>query len=282
MKDAIKENKKIIVTFGILLAAVVVILLLVFFAGKKTYTVTFDLDGGTLVSGDLEQKVVKGQDAAPPSAKKDGMYISGWTKSYRQITEDVVITAQWSHSVSTGIEYFTTGGQNYSSVIGSYEYIKGIVYLDSSFSDKRIIEIGDGAFADRVYITEVKLRSGIISIGTDAFCGCTALTDVALPKTVTHIEDGAWRGCSSLERVELNDGLVSIGAEAFRDCTSLKEIIIPASVKSIGKDAFLGCEDIVITIVAETFEMPEGFADGWSGDAEIIWESPVKEGVEGE
>ena len=70
MKDAIKENKKIIVTFGILLAAVVVILLLVFFAGKKTYTVTFDLDGGTLVSGDLEQKVVKGQlSILPPTDK---------------------------------------------------------------------------------------------------------------------------------------------------------------------------------------------------------------------
>ena len=46
-----KHNLNIILVFGILFLVVTVLLLLVFFAGKKTYVVEFDLNGGTLVSG---------------------------------------------------------------------------------------------------------------------------------------------------------------------------------------------------------------------------------------
>ena len=50
-----KHKIKLGVILGVEFVAITLILLLIFFAGKKSYTVTFDLNGGTLISGELEQ-----------------------------------------------------------------------------------------------------------------------------------------------------------------------------------------------------------------------------------
>ena len=67
-KDIHKGKFKIVLTFSILFLVVTLLLLLIFYEGKKTYVVQFDLNGGTLISGSLEQHVTQGQDAIPPSA----------------------------------------------------------------------------------------------------------------------------------------------------------------------------------------------------------------------
>ena len=63
---------KLIIVFSVEFIAIAVMLLFIFFAGKKVYTVTFDLNGGTLLSGDLVQKVTQGHTATAPKVTKDG------------------------------------------------------------------------------------------------------------------------------------------------------------------------------------------------------------------
>lgn len=271
MKGIDKEKQKIIVVFGILFVVVVVLLLLVFFAGKKYYTVKFELNGGTYVSGSLEQRVLHGKDATLPNIQKEGMYISGWSDSYRQVDKDKVISPIWAIPATVGLIYTSEPGQTYSTVSGCYEYTTGVVHVASSYDDKKVIAVDDGAFKSFSGITAVKLPNGIISIGKEAFADCTGITEFSVPKSVTHIGDAAFKGCSALEKIELRNGLVEIGSEAFRDCTSLKEIVIPASVKTINADTFLGCEGLVITLSYENSEIPSGFAEGWCGAAEVKW-----------
>lgn len=59
------------------------------------YTVTFDLNGGELISGELVQTVKEGESAVPPQASNGRKELS-WSGSYENITADTVISAQWT------------------------------------------------------------------------------------------------------------------------------------------------------------------------------------------
>ena len=83
MGEKHKGKLKIIIAFAILFLVVTILLVLVFYAGKKSYTVKFELNGGTLISGSLEQTITRGQDATPPIVVKDGAYLLRWSSSVR-------------------------------------------------------------------------------------------------------------------------------------------------------------------------------------------------------
>ena len=59
MKSNLKRTWKIVIIFGTLFLSICLLLLLIFNEGKKSYKVTFDLDGGILISGSLEQYVIQ-------------------------------------------------------------------------------------------------------------------------------------------------------------------------------------------------------------------------------
>ena len=65
--------------------------------GKKTptYTVTFDPNGGDLVSGSLTQTVEEGKDAVLPQVS-NGKKVVTWDDGWRNVTSDRTVTAQWA------------------------------------------------------------------------------------------------------------------------------------------------------------------------------------------
>lgn len=269
MKNKYRGRFKILLAFGILFLVVSILLTLIFLEGKKTYTVEFDLDGGTLLGGSLEQRVLQGQDAIPPSVVKDGAYLRGWSASYRRVTKDLVIKAVWEYETTAGIVYADGENQNYVEIEGAYEFLRGEVYLGAYFNEKKVLGILDGAFADCRGITKVYLLDGLIKIGRGAFENCTALAEIEIPETVTHVGKYAFRNCSSLETLTLNEGLLGIGEGAFENCTTLTEIFLPESVTTIEAGAFRGCENLIIKTTIPKEEWPAGWADGWYGDATV-------------
>lgn len=281
MKSNLQGRWKIFIIFGILFLAICIILLLIFKAGKKTYTVTFDLDGGILLSGSLEQRVVQGQDAIPPSAAKDGAYLKGWSGSHKKITKDVELKAIWEYETTAGIIYSDSENQNFTEIIGSHPYMTGEVYLGAYYNDKKILSISEGAFKDRAGITKIYLLNGIVFIGESAFEGCTSLLEITIPETVTHIEGNAFKGCESLESVTLSEGLIKLEAGAFADCKKLGEIIIPKSVTHIEKGAFDGCEDLVIKLLIAEDELPEGWEENCFGNATVEYITSTPEDSDG-
>lgn len=241
-----RHKLKIVVVFSTLFLTVVILLLLIFFHGKKSYTVTFELDGGTLISGSLVQTVTRGQNATPPTVTKDGCYFLSWSESYRQITRDVTIEAIWEYETTPGIIYSESENSNFTEISGAYKYINGEVYIGAYHDGKKLLGIKEGAFSGCVDITRVYLLDGLITIEDGAFSNCSSLVDIRIPETVTRIGDNAFSGCGKLEVLVLNEGLVEIGAGAFANCVSLREVVIPASVTKIDETAFEGCEDLVI------------------------------------
>ena len=273
-----KGKEKIIIIFGILFIAVSILLLVVFFAGKKTYVVRFELNGGTLVSGSLEQHITQGQDAHAPTAVKDGAYLRSWSASTKRITKDMVIEAVWEYETTAGIVYSDSSNQNFTEIAGAYKYIRGEVYLGAYHDDKKVLGIQDGAFSGCADVTRVYLLEGLIHIGKDAFSGCSSLLTIEIPETVSYIGDGAFSDCESLQTIVINEGVREIGAQAFKNCTSLREIVLPASLEKIGKDAFLGCDELVITITHEDGKSYDGYAEGFEGSAEVEWPEGVNVG----
>ena len=222
--EKIKNNKtkiKLVAILAVEFIAVIIILALVLFAGKKSYTVTFDLNGGVLLGGEVEQRVVQGQNATPPSVAKYGHYLLRWSGSYKSVTRDVTVKAIWEYETSPGIEYYVPENTNYCEIAGSYRDIQGDVYIGAYYEGRQVMGIKEGAFKDRVGVRGVYLLDGILGIADEAFSGCTSLEVIELPSTV-----------------------VRIGREAFKDCTSLKEIILPKSLKYIDESAFLGCTSL--------------------------------------
>lgn len=269
MKEKLNGKLKILIVFGILFLVVAVLLTLIFLESKKSYTVIFDLDGGILLGGSLEQHVLQGQDAIPPSTAKDGAYLRGWSTSHKRITKDVVIKAIWEYETTIGITYTDGKNQNYVELQSAYKYLRGEVYLGAYYDNKKVLGILDEAFKDCEGITKVYLLNGLIKIGDSAFEGCTSLSEIAIPETVTHLGVSAFKDCSSLELLTLKEGLIYIGSGAFDGCEMLTELVIPSTVIDIGSNAFAGCKDLIIKVSVTEDDVPEGWAEDWFGDATV-------------
>ena len=269
MKNKYKGRLKILIAFGILFLVVSILLALIFLDSKKTYTVQFDPNGGTVLSGSLLQHVLQGQDAVPPSVVMDGAVLRGWSTSYRRITKDIVIEAVWEYETTAGIIYTESENQNFTEIQGSYPNLRGEVYLDAFFNEKKVLGILDHAFANQTGITKVHLLDGLLSIGDSAFSNCTSLTEIEIPKTVASVGANAFYRCASLETLVLEDGILKIGESAFSGCKALTEVFIPESVITIGSQAFAGCTNLVIKTTLPREEWPAGWADDWFGDATV-------------
>ena len=255
-----KHKIKLGIILGVEFIAITVILMLIFFSGKKTYTVQFDLNGGTLISGELEQTVSQGKSATAPTVAKDGCYLHSWSTSFKNVTKDIVVKAIWEWETSAGFKYTSAENDDYNTdyceIIESYEHLYGNVYVGAHYDEKIILGMRDKAFYDRDGVTNIYMLDGMIYIGDYAFAECDNLKSVELPGTLKVLGEGAFMNCTSLERVVFPDELEVIPAYAFEGCTSLKEIVIPASVKKIDQSAFVGCTSLE-SIIFETEEVED-------------------------
>lgn len=109
-----KENREMKRKTGIisLLIALVILCATVFVAcGGKEFTVTFNGNGGTLVSGEETQTVKEGQGVTAPVYERLG-YTLSWGISFDSITENLAVDASWTPIAYT-ITYILDGGTNH-------------------------------------------------------------------------------------------------------------------------------------------------------------------------
>ncbi len=244
-----KEKLKLIVILGVEFAAIAIMLVLIFMAGKQQFTVTFDLNGGTLISGSVEQSVSQGGNATPPSVVKEGHYLLGWSGNYRSVTHDATVTAIWEYETTPGIEYQTH--KTYSTISGCFKNLTGDVYIGAYHDDLMVLGIGDGAFKDCKRIENVFMLDGILTIGSSAFEACHSLDNIVLPSTTLTIGDRAFANCESLSSIVLPEDLEEIGAQAFAGCEQLEEINRPGGLQIIGAGAFENCTGLVSVTLPE-------------------------------
>ncbi len=257
-----KQKTKFLIIVISEFVLVVGILLLIFLAGKKVYTITFDINGGTLLSGDLVQRVTQGQNATPPIITKEGCFFLSWEGKYTKVTKDATVKAIWEYETTEGIVYNVIEGSTYCTIKSCYKELYGDVYIGAYYNDLKVLGIEDGAFKDCKNIENIYLLDGIINIGESAFEGCTSLKAITIPDTVHNISKNAFKDCTSLETVILGTNLISIEEGAFFNCSSLKTIIIPISVLEIGMGVF-NTQDLVVNVYFKEGEIPLTWNEMW-------------------
>ena len=136
----------------------------------------------------------------------------------------------------------------------------GLTYFDSyafnscpklttiDLSATSLTTIGEYAFYDNNYLTEITLPESVTSIGYQAFCDCDNLKKVNLKnaKNLTTIGEQAFYSCDNLTEIDLENAtsLQTIGQYAFQYCNALKEAAFPESLTSIGYMAFSYCTNL--------------------------------------
>jgi len=126
--------------------------------------------------------------------------------------------------------------------------------------------IGEEAFADNAFITNIQLGKDVKEIAYNAFSGCKGLTSIEIPDSVEIIGNAAFSNCTNLKDVKIGGGLEELGTAVFAGCENLEEISIASENfvcdKSIIYDAK---KEVVYEMLpgrmANTYNMPSTVID---------------------
>ena len=117
---------------------------------------------------------------------------------------------------------------------------------------KHVTTIGNRAFFECGNLTSITLPDSITSIGINAFCWCSSLTSITIPDGITAINEFLFCQCSSLSSITLPNSITSIEEHAFCWCSSLTSITLPDSLTSIGVKAFAHCSNLTSIILPDS------------------------------
>lgn len=200
---------------------------------RNEHNVTFDGNGGILITGDAIQRVKHGGNATVPVFEKEGYTFDGFDKiNYTNIVEDLILTAKWSINQYTLTIIYDNGQpdklvkQDYNTEIEKIEQPEkaGYIFLD-----------WDKTIPVNMPAMDVIIKAQWQNIFLLANNTIIALTDYAKENlnklNIPHEIDG----------IEIT----AIGENAFWGCENLIQIVIPNSVQSIGDNAFDGCYKLV-------------------------------------
>ena len=95
---------------------------------SQEYTVEFNGNGGTLVSGDTTQTISKAEDIVEPTFERRGYSFDGWDTPIETIVESTKINAEWKIE-SYRINYHLDGGINDVSNPSYFNIASGSVAL---------------------------------------------------------------------------------------------------------------------------------------------------------
>ena len=92
-----------------LLLALCLLLALAACGKARSYEVRFELNGGTLVSGELLQTVDEGGAATAPETVREGYVFNGWSAPAEDVHANAVLVAQWLKTCT--ISFDPAGGE---------------------------------------------------------------------------------------------------------------------------------------------------------------------------
>lgn len=208
---------------------------------KYTYSLTADGTSATIVSANVDEKVVtipSEVDGVPVVAIGTGCFRNNTAVMKVVIPETV--RSIGSSAFSGCIALTSVNIPEGVTWIADHIFY-GCTKLRSMTLPKGVKSIGSYAFYKCSSMTEIEIPDGVVSIDTHAFLYCSSLREIDIPDTVTTMGGYMFEYCSSLERVKLSSGMQSVPVQTFLYCGKLSQINIPEGVVSIGGDAFNGC-----------------------------------------
>ena len=153
---------------------------------------------------------------------------------------------------------YTVNADNTATITRFYEPDTTYNLYDLDIPEKldghTVTAIGNSAFSERYYLSNVTIPQSVKSIGDEAFYGCTAMKSLTIKDAATSIGDSAFRNCTWLTTVKLGEHITTIGEAAFLDCERLDNVTIPDSVTSIGDSAFARCYQLKTISLGKNIE----------------------------
>ena len=140
---------------------------------------------------------------------------------------------------------------NEATIVDVNDTISGDVIIPSTLGGYPVVAIGDSAFEDCYYITDITIPGTVRRIGNFAFKTCISLKNVNIPDSVLEIGASAFQTCTKLESVTLPKNITKLNNQTFSGCRKLKNITIPESVTTIDYYAFFACANL------EEIKLPE-------------------------
>lgn len=133
---------------------------------------------------------------------------------------------------------------------GTVEIVKytgrtAMLKIPSKINGRAVTSIGQNAFWECTFLTEVKISDSVTFIADYAFYGCSGLAYIHIPGNVVSIGSGAFMNCDNAAVLSISPGVTSIGKLAFSCCGSVTEVTLPDTVSFLGVSAFRGCESLL-------------------------------------
>lgn len=115
-----------------------------------------------------------------------------------------------------------------------------------------ISRIGDYAFANCTFLTDISIPATVTYIGNRAFLNCSALQMSSFPSNITNLSDYAFSGCSALALTSLSGRFSAINSYTFADCINLALTSLPEGIINIYSSAFANCYKLALTTLPST------------------------------
>ena len=126
-------------------------------------------------------------------------------------------------------------------IVNSDTTISGTLSIPSNIRGYPVTSLGDKAFQNCIYLTEVIIPDSVHRIGNRAFYNCHAIKEIFIPNSVTNIGLGAFENCTNLTHIVIPEGVDQIYSSAFHNCSSLTNVTLSSSLTKIANNAFNGC-----------------------------------------
>lgn len=161
---------------------------------------------------------------------------------YKQAAEDPLLRVQLALSDPSFGNIALSGEEEISLAlpvnrIGA-EAFKGNKKVESVFVPNCVKEIGESAFADCTWLSEIRLPEQLKRIENRVFSACRSLAEIEIPNTVELIGFAAFERCSKLSSVKIPARVTTIRSRAFYKCTALAQIDVPPQLDWIGTHVF--------------------------------------------
>ncbi len=256
--------------------------------GPQKYTVTYDLQEGTGVSGSVKVTYDSNYEFGVPTIDNEQLEFIGWysepngngTRFTNELGQNIVNKQVKVWSVTEDITVYAYYGQifTYTAIKGDTEYAisKGslinevsTIVIPSTYNGMTLSEIRGNAFLNCTSLINVSIPACVIFIDSTAFNGCAGLTQVDMEDNAIYssIDGVLFIFDESISITNLHyyphakpgaytipDFIKSIGVNTFAKRTGLTKITIHNSITSISTTAFSGCSNLAEVIFEDGTE----------------------------
>ncbi len=200
---------------------------------KNTFTVTFELNGGTLVSGKAVQSVAEGEAAVAPVVVK-GNYALGWDTDFSKITSDLTVHATWTKVPLSKAEIrsLATNSTVRVSALNSdeIEFSSGSgFFIDDQGTLVTAFHVIEGARKIKIQMDDTT------TVDVTEVIAFSPIYDIAILKAKNYTPKAHLTICDDLGSIQLMDTVYAVGSPLGSEGASITEGTISYETRFYGK-----------------------------------------------